>query len=616
MKYLVIVESPNKVKTIQKYLGNDYEVKASVGHIVKMLTNGEQNLGINFQNWEPNYKIEPSKKHIVDELKKDAKKANIVYIATDPDREGEAIGDNLVEFLDIKNKYKRIKYNEITKEAILASINAPTMIDENLVKAQKSRRMLDRIIGFRLTNLMTKKMSNYPEKPTAGRVQSIALKLVVDRENEIRNFVPTYYSTIEAKINDNISATYYNPNGEFDNKEWISKNKVNGIMKELNGPLVVCDIKISNKSDAKVSPLKQSVLYKKADMSSRSVQSSAQKLYEGFGDGGLISYPRTDSTRLSENFLVRAREFIANKYGKEYVANDIKGFSGDQDAHEAIRPTDITLDPEMAKNKYNLSTYDYKVYSIIWHTTMRAIMSVPKREIIRYELTNNNHNFKLSSSKITFDGYLILAPKDQIKEIPKYNVNDLIDVKEYVSIDHETKPPARYTDGTLIEKLDDIKVGRPSTFATTVEKILDRKFVVKEGNSLKSTEFGEAVIHKLIEGFPNEITEDYTARVEADLDLIADGEIDYKHLMQSFWERFDDSFKTAESTLEKTILLDRFVGEECPNCGSPLIYKTAKKTKEEFISCSRWPECTYSRSTKNKPKRFGFLKKSLPKNNN
>ena len=377
MKYLVIVESPNKVKTIQKYLGDEYEVKASVGHIVKMMTGGEKNLGIDFENWEPKYKIEPEKKHIVAELKKDATKADIVYIATDPDREGEAIGDNLVEYLDIKNKYKRIKYNEITKDAILASIENPTTIDENLVKAQKSRRMLDRIIGFRLTNLMIKKMSNYPEKPTAGRVQSIALKLVVDREKEIREFQPVLYSTIEAKINENISATYYNPNGEFENKEWINREEAQKILSELSGPLKVTDIKLTKKSDAKISPLKQSFLYKKADMSSKAVQSAAQKLYEGFGDGGLISYPRTDSTRLSETFLVKARSFIKNKYGEQYVANDIKGFSGDQDAHEAIRPTDISLDPEQAAKKYQLSSYEYKVYSIIWWAVDFDTVSCP-----------------------------------------------------------------------------------------------------------------------------------------------------------------------------------------------------------------------------------------------
>lgn len=610
MKYLVIVESPNKVKTIKKYLGKDYEVKASIGHIVKMPATGEKRLGIDFENWEPVYKIEAKKKALVEELKKDAKKASIVYIATDPDREGEAIGDNLVNFLDIANKYKRIRYNEITKDAILNSLENPSTIDENLVKAQKSRRMLDRIIGFRLTNLMMKKMSNYPEKPTAGRVQSIALKLVVDKENEIKNFVPIKYSNIEAKVNDEISANYYNSNSFFDNKEWIKNEDVEKIMKELRGPLIVKDIKLTKKKDAKVTPLKQAVLYKKSDISSKQVQFALQKLYEGFGGGGLISYPRTDSTRLSENFLVKARKYVQETYGKEYVANDVKGFKGDQDAHEAIRPTDIKLTPEEAKIQYHLSPQEAKVYSIIWTTTMRAIMTPPTREILRYELENNGHNFKLSSSKIIFDGYLVFAKNEVKKELPKYQINDQIDVKEYLSFEHETKPPARYTDGSLIEKLDEIKVGRPSTFGTTIEKILDRKFVVKEGSSLKSTDFGEAVIAKLINGFPNEITEDYTARVEADLDLIANGEIDYKHLMQSFWDRFDSSLKTAESTLEKTILLNRFVGEDCPECNSPLIYKSSKKSKQEFISCSNWPQCTYSRSVNNnKQKRFSFLKK-------
>ena len=605
---LVIVESPNKVKTIQKYLGKEYEVMSSVGHIVQMLANGYERLGIDFDKWEPFYKIEPGKKEIVEQLKKEAKKAEVVLIATDPDREGEAIGDNLVEYLDIKDKYKRIKYNEITKEAILNSIKNPTMIDENLVKAQKSRRMLDRIIGFRLTKLMMKKMSNYPKKPTAGRVQSIALKLVVDREKEIRSFIPIQYSTIVAKINNDVNATFYSSNPDFENKEWISKEKAKKIFEDCKGPLEVLQIKLSQKKDPQISPLKQSILYKKADLPSKVVQSVTQKLYEGFGDGGLISYPRTDSTRLSENFLIKSREYISKKYGSKYVSSNIKGFSGDQDAHEAIRPTDISLTPDDAKQKYNLSNSEFKIYSIIWNSTMKAIMNVPSREILRYELKNNkHHNFKMSFSKIVFDGYLVIENKELQNELPKYNVGDLIEVEKYELLDHETKPPARYTDGSLIEKLDDIKVGRPSTFATTVEKILDRKFVEKEGNSLKATEFGEIVIEKLINGFPNEITEGYTAKVEEDLDLIAKGKKDYKDLMQSFWDRFNTSIKTAELTLEKVVLIDRFVGKKCPNCSSELVYKTSKKTKEDFISCSSWPNCTYSSSIKQKPKRFGFL---------
>lgn len=609
MSYLVIVESPNKVKTIQKYLGDGYEVLASVGHIVKMPAVGDQRLGIDFSNWEPIYKIEPDKKEIVAKLKTASKKAELVYIATDPDREGEAIGDNLIHFLELDDKYKRIRYNEITKDAILNSLKNPTLIDENLVKAQKSRRMLDRIIGFRLTNLMVKKMSNYPVRPTAGRVQSIALKLVVDKENEIRKFVPIQYSTIEAIINDKCIATFYDLNSDFENKEWVDAKKADQILKTLRGDLKVIDIKKSKRNDQKISPLKQAVLYKKSDLSSKIVQSVAQKLYEGFGEGGLISYPRTDSTRLSETFLKSARNYIQNKWGKNYIADDIKGFSGDQDAHEAIRPTDITLTPKLAQQKYNLSSYEYKVYSLIYTTTLKSIMKPPIREILRYELENNKNLFKMSYSKLIFDGYSIIDEKDNDVELPKFNIGDLIKVNEYLKKDHETKPPARYTDGSLIEKLDDIKVGRPSTFASTVEKILDRQFVIKEGQSLKSTEFGEQVINKLIEGFPNEITEGYTARVEEDLDMIAEGKIDYKIVMQQFWDRFDESFKTAEYTMEKTILLDQFVGEDCPECSSPLIYKKSKKHNNKFIGCSNFPQCSFVRNVvKEKKSRFSFTK--------
>lgn len=613
MSYLVIVESPNKEKTIQKYLGSNYQVLSSVGHIVKMPAVGQERLGIDFKNWEPIYKIEPEKKEVVNKLKKAAENAELVYIATDPDREGEAIGENLVHFLNVENKYKRIKYNEITKQAILNSLNNASTIDENLVKAQKSRRMLDRIIGFKLTNLMANKMKNYPVRPTAGRVQSIALKLVVDREKEIRNFVPIQYVTIDAIVNEDIVAKYYDKNSKFENKEWIDPKDAQNIINSLNGPLVVVDQKVTKKSDPKYSPLKQSVLYKKADMSSKAVQSAAQRLYEGYGDGGLISYPRTDSTRLSETFLLSAREFVTKKYGKDYIAEDIKGFSGDQDAHEAIRPTDINLSPNMAKIKYNLNQIEYKIYSLIYYTTLKAIIKPPIREVLRYELENNSHTFKMSSSKVIFDGYLVLNEKEKLFELPKYEIGQEIIVKKYEAKDHETKPPTRYTDGSLIEKLDDIKVGRPSTFATTVAKILDRQFVVKEGNSLKSTEFGEAVIAKLIDGFPNEITEGYTAKVEQDLDLIAEGSVDYKFVMQSFWDRFNESFKTAEFTLEKTALIDRFTGDNCPECNSPLVFKKSKKTNEEFIGCSSFPNCNYTKSLSMSKSRFSFTKKKFSK---
>lgn len=610
MSNLVIVESPNKVKTIKKYLGDDYEVMSSVGHIVKMPASGVEKLGIDFENWEPVYKIEPDKREVVSKLKAAAKKAKIVYIATDPDREGEAIGDNLVEFLDIKKKYKRIKYNEITKQAVLHSLENPTVIDENLVNAQKSRRMLDRIIGFKLTNLMAAKMTNYTVRPTAGRVQSIALKLVVDRENEIKNFVPVYYSKIEAIINEQIKANLYNQNDEYENKEWITREKAEEIYNSLKGDLKVVQIKTSSKNDAKVSPLKQAHLYKKADTSSKAVQSAAQRLYEGFGDGGLISYPRTDSTRLSETFLKTARAFVDSKYGKEYIADDIKGISGDQDAHEAIRPTDISLTPEQATIRYGLNGVESKIYSLIYYTTLKAIMKPPRRDIIRYELeSDNGYQFKMSSSKVVFDGYLILSKYEHALELPKYNIGDVIKVAKFEKTDHETKPPARYTDGSLIEKLDEIKVGRPSTFATTVAKVIDREFVVKEGSALRATEFGEQVLNKLIDGFPNEINEDYTARVEMDLDLIAEGQVDYKFVMQDFWERFDEAFKTAQVTLEQTFLIDKFVGEKCPECANELVYKKSRKTNEEFIGCSNFPECKFTRSTKTKKSRFGFIKK-------
>ncbi|MGL4343397.1 MAG: type I DNA topoisomerase [Metamycoplasmataceae bacterium] len=612
MKNLVIVESPNKIKTIEKYLGKDYTVKASVGHFLEMKTNGIDGLGIDFEQWEPQYKLDTSKRKVIDEITKAISENDFIYIATDPDREGEAIGENLVSYLKIPNdKYKRIKYNEITKDAIINAINNPVDIDYNLVNSQKARRMLDRIIGFKTSNLLKRKIKNSSGKLSAGRVQTVCLKIVVDRENEIRKFIPVEYNLIQAKINDLVIAKYYNPNSKFENKEWIDREDAGKIFSTLKGDLIVKDIKTSTKLDPKIIPLKQATLFKKSPFSSKSTTSALQSLYEGFGDGGLISYPRTDSTRLSNTFIVSSKKYIAQKYGNIYVADDIKGVAGDQDAHEAIRPTDISLTPVMAKEKYNLNQYLFKIYKIIYDTTLRALMTQPKREIIRYELENNSNKFKMSYSKIIFKGYSIIhddEDKKEDEELPKFNIGESLKVLQYLNIENQTSPPSRYTEGSLISKLDEIKVGRPSTFSDMVNKNLLRQYIKKENQSLIPTEFGETVLQKLLEGFPKQFNENYTALVEQDLDEIADGKIDYKQIMQLFWNKFDDTFKTAQISLEQTILLPALVGRECPIDKGQLIFKKSKKNNSEFIGCNNFPNCNYLESLQSK-KRFGFLNK-------
>ena len=410
IKNLVIVESPNKISSLEKYLGKDYKVLASVGHIVKLPYTGKYGFGTEPGKWIPEWKIDPIKRKIVNNLKSAVKKSKNIFIATDPDREGEAIGKNLVDFLNIKSKYKRIRFNEITEEAVIRSLENPTLIDENLVNAQIARRILDRIIGFQLSSLLRKKISNSPMKPSAGRVQSIALKFIIEKEKKIEAFVPYKYFKVQGLINENIVANLYNKDKK-ENKEWIDVSEINKIKAKLTDYLKIKDIKISQKNEAKKNPLKLSTLYTKCfssfGMSAAAVRNATQRLYEGYGDGGLISYPRTDSTRLSDIFVKKGKLFLNKKFGNEFIEENIKGTSGKQDAHEAIRPTDPNLEPELAKIKFNLNPSEYNVYKLIYQITLACLMKAPRREFIRYILTNeNNLLFKLSSSKVIFEGYL------------------------------------------------------------------------------------------------------------------------------------------------------------------------------------------------------------------
>lgn len=599
MKNLVIVESPNKIKSIEKYLGKDFEVKASVGHIVYLPSSGEHRFGVDIATWTPNYKIDPEKQVVVADLKAAAKKANKVFVATDPDREGEAIADNLVEFLDIKDKYSRIRFNEITEQAVNAAMNNPTEVDHKLVESQVARRILDRIIGYKLSSLMRSKISNSPSAPSAGRVQSIALKLIVEREKEIEAFVPVKYDTLTAVIDkkNEIFAEYFNPTNT-DDKSWIKPEESEKVKSSLTGSMTVKSINTSVRSDAKHTPLKQSALYKKADsslgLSAASVQRAAQMLYEGFGDGGLISYPRTDSTRLSDTFVTAAQKYIVDKYGDNYLAKEIKGTAGAQDAHEAIRPTDLALTPEKAEARFNLDASAAKVYRLIWTHTIQCLMTVPTREVIRYELLDGENNFKMTSSKMIFQGYHIVTGYEAKKELPKMIEGEVLKVADYEFENHETQPPARYNDGSLIEKLDNIKVGRPSTFATTVKILSEREYATYEGRAIKPTEFGRIVISKLLEAFPGIIDEEYTAKMEEDLDSVAENKVRYEDLLTDFWAIFQKDLASATTDLGVTQMIPVLAGKKCPVCGSELVVRKNKKDGSRFFGCSNYPTCTHA----------------------
>lgn len=601
MSKLVIVESPNKIKTISNFLGDEFEVLASVGHVVNLATSGPYGFGINTETWEPIYKIESDKRKIVKQLKDAAKKASTVLIATDADREGEAIGASLVDLLDIKEKYQRIRYNEITATAILEAVRNPITINENLVNSQKTRRMLDRIIGFRLSKLLGSKIKNAPTNPSAGRVQSVALKLVIDREAEIVSFIPYYYFILVAQIGQ-FEAKYFN-RSFLESPEWIPTEQIEGILSDLSDVeyLEVSKKQINKKKDPQVSPLKQATVFKKlSNYSATRVSVSLQKLYEGFGDQGLISYPRTDSTRLSQSFIDLAKIFIEKKYGIEYYSETIKGFAGDQDAHEAIRPTNLELTPNLAKEKYDLDELDFRVYQLIYNTTLQALMKQPIRQITRYEfLAKDVHNFFLSGSTIIFDGYYkILDPEEKPLELPIWSEGDKVKVDKFSHSSHQTKPPARYNDGSLIDKLDQIKVGRPSTFAVSVKILQDRLYVEKEGRSLKPTSFGELVLKQLLQVSPEIINIDYTAKIEEDLDLIAEGSINYKENLTTFWNSFQKTMEKA-SDIEQTVIQLEKVGQSCPECEKDLIYRNNKKTGQRFIGCSGFPNCRYMASDPN-----------------
>ncbi|UUM19148.1 type I DNA topoisomerase [Mycoplasma sp. 1018B] len=605
---LVIVESPNKVATIKKYLGSDYEVMASVGHIMKLSTTGLMKLGIDLDKWEPKYVLDKSKNDIVNKLKKAAKEAQWIYIATDPDREGESIGNHLVKALKVENKYNRIKYNEITKVAILNALENPKKIDDALVDAQKARRMLDRIIGFRLSALMNTKLSNSPTFPSAGRVQSIALKLIIDRENEIEKFIPLLYSKLSARIkheNNFFDAFLYIEQHKTGQKSWIFEDELDFVKKELakepQNLLLVKDVKELVRKNIAVTPFKQSVLYKKSPYSSIATQAIMQRLYEGYGDGGLITYPRTDSTRLSETFVSEAKKYIMKIYGNDYVAEEIKGFSGEQDAHEAIRPTNIALKPQEALNKYSLTKEEFNIYKLIYDNTLKALIKPPVFKIINFTFSKNELTFKLSTSEIIFKGYYIINDNNDnnIEEDENiltikldYKIGDKVFVSDFIFSEHQTLPPSRYSEGSLIEALDNIKVGRPSTFASTVKIVLERQYAQNVKGVLLPTEFGKVVLSKLLDGFPNIINESYTAQVEEQLDLIANNNLSVPLLMNDFWNRFNSTYDMAKEKLEKTAITSLILEEKCPVDNGDLIEKNSKFGK--FIGCSNFPKCNYS----------------------
>lgn len=596
MKKLVIVESPSKSKTIEKYLGSDYKVVASMGHIRDLATTGKFGLGVDVDNdFEPSYITMKGKNKVISDLKKQSKDADMVILATDPDREGEAISWHLKEALGLKKNFERVTFNEITKDVILDSFNNPRDIDIDLVKSQETRRILDRIIGFRLSKLMQSKTGG----KSAGRVQSVAVKLVVDREREIEAFVKEEYYTITAKFNDFTADLE-----KYKDKKVEMHNELEAdeILKKLSNVFKIEDVSKKEKKRQSKPPFITSTLQQEAStklgFTAKKTMSLAQKLYEGVDlqdeTVGLITYMRTDSIRLSDEFVKSAYKFIETKYGTEYlgVVKKSKKTENVQDAHEAIRPTSITRTPEAVKPY--LSNDEFKLYSMIYKRALSSLMKDAKEEVTSVVLDNNDYKFKTTGSVIKFDGYLKVYGDYEDKDIKllppfdKYKTNVLVS-NEIIKEQHFTKPKPRYTEAKLIKEMEDLGIGRPSTYAKTMENIVDRGYVKVEDKKFVPTEIGFEVTDKLQEYFSNLINVKYTANMENDLDKIADGKLIWYNLLDGFYKEFEPMLENAFDKMEKN--KPEQTGEVCPNCNNPLVIRTGKYGK--FVACSNYPTCKY-----------------------
>ena len=601
-KKLVIVESPSKSKTIEKYLGKDYKVVSSLGHIRDLSTSGKYGFGVDVENdFKPDYKIIKGKNKLVKELKKDVKDADFVYLATDPDREGEAISWHLYDTLGLTpNNYKRIVFNEITKDVILNSFNNARMIDDDLVKSQEARRILDRIIGFRLSKLMQSKTGG----KSAGRVQSVALKLIVDREREIQAFIPEEYYEIDAHFNDfDAKLDTYNHN----KIEIKTENEAQDILSKLSKVFKIESVDKKEKSKKAKYPFITSTLQQEAssklNFTSKKTMMIAQKLYEGISlkdeTVGLITYMRTDSVRLSDEFIKSTYAFINDKYGSDYIGyvKQSKKTENVQDAHEGVRPTSINRTPESVKEY--LSNDEYKLYKLIYTRALASLMKDAKVEATTVIFDNNNYQFKTTGQVLIFDGYLKVYSEYEDTEdkiLPDFS-NYKESVIESNSIEysaHTTKPPSRYTESKLIKEMEELGIGRPSTYATTIGILSERGYVNVVDKKFVPTEIGIETTDKLQEFFKDIINVKYTKEMEDDLDKIADGDLKEIELLKRFYDEFEPKVKDAFSNMEKKPAEE--TGEMCPNCGSPLVIKQSRYGK--FVACSNYPECKYIKSNK------------------
>lgn len=608
---LVIVESPSKAKTIGKYLGSGYEVVASMGHVRDL---PKSKLGVDVEHgFQPDYQPIKGKEETITALKKAAKKSGKVYLATDPDREGEAISWHLKELLNIPDeKTYRVTFNEITKKVVNESIAAPRAIDQNLVDAQQARRILDRIVGYELSPLLWKKIRR---GLSAGRVQSVATRLVVEREEEIRAFQPQEYWSIQVdleRVRPNLGgfqAMFY---GREKKMELHSQEEAEAIVAEASAaPFSVSKVKRQEKLRNPAPPFTTSTLQQEAsrklNMTPARTMSIAQQLYEGVditGEGtvGLITYMRTDSLRLSEEAIAAAKGFIETRYGKQYYppqARHYKTKGSAQDAHEAIRPSDVNLVPDEIKK--DLTSEQYKLYKLIWSRFLACQMASAVYDSVSIEAQSAGYTFRASHSELKFSGFTAVYEegKDDEDEAPQSPLPDLkegedLDLKKADKQQHFTQPPARYSEATLIRALEEKGIGRPSTYAPTISTILNREYVVKEGRALRPTPLGEVVTGLMKDKFQDIVDPTFTAQMEEELDKVEEGSVDWKKVLSAFYDDFEAELHKAEQELdgERIKVPDEVSEEICPQCGRNLVIKSGRFGR--FLACPGWPECDFT----------------------
>ncbi|QXM06157.1 type I DNA topoisomerase [Crassaminicella indica] len=604
-KSLVIVESPAKAKTIGKFLGKNYKVVASVGHVRDL---PKSKMGIDIENdYEPHYITIRGKGPIIKELKKEVKKAEKVFLATDPDREGEAISWHLAHILSIDEQDQcRIEFNEITKTAIKNAVKNPRQINKNLVDAQQARRILDRLVGYSISPLLWRKIR---KGLSAGRVQSVATKMICDREKEIKNFIPEEYWSIVASLSTENKKEVFESKfyGTIDQKiDLKNEDMVEEIVKKLKqGTFIVSEVKRKEKKRNPYPPFTTSSLQQEAanrlGFTTKKTMMIAQQLYEGIdieGEGsvGLITYIRTDSTRISNEAKENTKKYIIEKFSSEYIADEEKKYKTKkeaQDAHEAIRPTSIERTPD--KIKSSLKKAQYQLYKLIWERFLASQMKNAVYETYSVNITNNNYLFKASGSKLIFDGFLKVYTYATVsdKEIPQVVKGQRLQLQSIEPKQHFTQPPPRFTESTLVKELEEKNIGRPSTYAPIISTIISRGYVERENKSLKPTELGVIVNDLLEEYFKDIVDKHFTAELEEKLDKIEENQLEWIQVIDDFYKPFSKTLKHAEEEIKKIELVEEETDEICEVCGKNMVIKYGRYGK--FLACSAYPECEHTR---------------------